>query len=80
MSFTRITVPGTDLGINLVGESAKLSSLSSVEGLFILQNTPKHQNDILSGRFIPSATPTGSGLTRSVFKNEFNAGWLFSLA
>jgi len=80
MPIKRVTLPGTDLGINLVGESAKLSSLSSIVGLFILQNTPKHQNDILSGRFIPSATPTVSGVTRSVFKNEFNAGWLFSLA
>jgi hypothetical protein len=57
-----------------------LSSVSSIAGLFILQNTPKNENDILSGRLIPSATPTGSGATRSVFKNDFNAGWLFSLA
>lgn len=75
MQIPRIAIPGTDLGINLIGESAKLSSVSSIEGLFILQNTPKHEKDILNGRLIPSATPAGSGQTRSIFKNDFNAGW-----
>lgn len=71
----KLGIPGTDLGISLLGESAKLSSLSSIAVLFIMENTPSHEKDILSGRLIPSATSLGNGPTRPVtFKDELDAG------